>query len=74
MLPSKECKRDKKCQKPNMSPPASPKHSAQTKKGSKRVTRVAGAGCHSVGVAAVEELGLEVKQVCCLAGFEVIST
>ena len=42
--------------------------------GSKRVTRVAGAGCHSVGVAAAEELGLEVKQVCWLAGFEVIST
>ena len=26
------------------------------------------------GVAAAEELGLEVKQVCWLAGFEVIST
>ena len=42
--------------------------------GSKRVTRVAGASCHSVGVAAAEELELEVKQVCWLAGFEVIST
>ena len=42
--------------------------------GSKRVTRVAGAGCHSVGVAAAEDEGLEVKQVCWLAGFEVIST
>ena len=27
-------------------------------------------GCHSVGVTAAEELGLEVKQVCWLAGFE----
>ena len=42
--------------------------------GSKRVTRVAGAGFHSVGVAAAEELGLEVKRVCWLVGFEVIST
>ena len=42
--------------------------------GSKRVTLVAGACCHSVGVAAAEELGLEVKQVCWLAGLEVIST
>ena len=42
--------------------------------GSKRVTRVAGVGCHSVGVGAAEEQGLEVKQVCWLAGFEVIST
>ena len=42
--------------------------------GSKRVTRVAGARSHFVGVAAAEELGLEVKQVCWLAGFEVIST
>ena len=33
-----------------------------------------GAGCHSVEVVAAEELGLEVKQVCWLAGFEVIST
>ena len=32
LLPSKECERDKKCQKHNMSPPASPNHSAQTKK------------------------------------------
>ena len=39
-----------------------------------RVTRVAGVSCHSVGVAAAEELGLEVKQVCWLSGFEVIST
>ena len=35
----------------------------------KRFTRVAGASCHSVGVAAVEEKGLGVKQVCWLAGF-----
>ena len=42
--------------------------------GQQRVTRIAGAGCHSVAVAAAEELGLEVKQVCWLAGFEVIST
>ena len=41
---------------------------------SSRVTRVAVAGCHSVGVAAAEEYGLEVKQVCWLAGFEVIRT
>ena len=37
--------------------------------GSKRVTRVAGASCHSLGIAAAEELGLQVKQVCWLAGF-----
>ena len=42
--------------------------------GSKRVTRVAGASCHSVGVAAAEEEEQGVKQVCWLAGFEVIST
>ena len=42
--------------------------------GQQRVTRVAPTGCHSVGVAAAEELGLEVKLVCWLAGFEVIST
>ena len=42
--------------------------------GSKRVTGVAGARCHSVGVAAAEELRPEVKQVCWLAGFDVIST
>ena len=42
--------------------------------GSKRVTRVAGAGCHSIGVAAAEEQSLEVKQVCWLARIEVIST
>ena len=41
--------------------------------GSNRVTRVASAGCHSVGVAAEEE-EQGVKQVCWLAGFEVIST
>ena len=41
--------------------------------GSKRVTEVARAGCRSVGVAAAEEQGPEVKQVCWLAGFEVIS-
>ena len=42
--------------------------------GSKRVTRVAGAGRHSVGVAAAEEQEQGVKQVCSLVGFEVIST
>ena len=31
LLPGKECERDKKCQKPNMSPPASPNHSTQNK-------------------------------------------
>ena len=31
LLAGKECERDKKCQKPNMSPPASPNHSTQTK-------------------------------------------
>ena len=30
LLPGKECERDKKCQKHNMSPPASPNHSTQT--------------------------------------------
>ena len=49
----------------------SPSHSLL---GSKRVTRVAGESCHSVGVAAAEEQGLEVKQVCWLSGLEVIST
>ena len=32
LLPGKECERDKKSQKSNMSPPASPNHSIQTKK------------------------------------------
>ena len=36
LLPGKECERDKKCQKHNMSPPASPNHSAQTKKRTRR--------------------------------------
>ena len=36
LLPGKECERDKKCQKPNMSPPASPNHSTQTKKRTRR--------------------------------------
>ena len=42
--------------------------------GQQGVNRVAGVGCHSVGPAEAEELGLDVKQVCWLAGFEVIST
>ena len=32
LLPGKECERDEKCQKSNMSPPASSNHSTQTKK------------------------------------------
>ena len=31
LLPGKQCERDKKCQQSNMSPPASPNHSTQTK-------------------------------------------
>ena len=36
--------------------------------------RVAGVGCHSIGVATAEEQGLKVKQVCWLAGLEVTGT
>ena len=35
LLPSKECEGDKKCQKPNMSSPACPNHTTQTKNGSR---------------------------------------
>ena len=36
LLPDKECERDKKCLKHNMSPPASPSHSTQTNKRTRR--------------------------------------
>ena len=36
LLPGEECERDRKCPKSNMSPPASPNHSTQTKRRTRR--------------------------------------
>ena len=44
LLPGKECERDEKCQKSNMSLPASPNHSTQTKK------RTRSQGCLSLAL------------------------
>ena len=56
LLPGKECERDKKCQKPNMSPPASPNHSTQTKKrGEFLETALYWAGVVSIRLGAIAE-------------------